>query len=213
MGEEKSALSKFQNGLAGLGRCLPSERVGRQQVHQPRSQARFTGSLARKKHFPRCLYCELTQKLQSCKRCSPPVCVMQVCFLLLYFFLFFFLFNFFVVLRSFSWACCTREGCWAPRGCPARSWWLPLKGANPSKGAPWKRGGWSVSVAQRFESKQVRVIYGCSGISHSSAKCCSVLVWLFVMPFSKHKQIDRLAPAAAYDIYTTCMIQHASLGK
>lgn len=33
------------------------------------------------------------------------------------------------------------------------------------------------------------------------------------MPFSKHKQIDRLAPAAAYDIYTTCMIQHTSLGK
>lgn len=33
------------------------------------------------------------------------------------------------------------------------------------------------------------------------------------MPFSKHKQIDLGAPAAAYDIYSTCMIQHASLGK
>lgn len=33
------------------------------------------------------------------------------------------------------------------------------------------------------------------------------------MPYSKYKQIDCLAPAAAYDIYTTCMIQHASLGK
>lgn len=88
----------------------------------------------------------------------------------------------------------------------------PQRGRSQQRGSP-KTGGWSVSIAQRFKSKQVNVIYGCSGIYHSNAKCCSVLVWLFVMPFSKHKQIDRLAPAAAYDIYTTCMIQHASLGK
>lgn len=57
------------------------------------------------------------------------------------------------------------------------------------------------------------MICGCSGTYQCNAKCCSALVGLFVTPFSKHKQIDRLAPAAAYDIYTTCMIQHASLGK
>lgn len=78
---------------------------------------------------------------------------------------------------------------------------------------PSQKAGWSSSVPQQFRSSYMNVICSCSGTYQSNAKCCSVLVGLFVMPFSKHKQIDRLAPAAAYDIYTTCMIQHASLGK
>lgn len=78
---------------------------------------------------------------------------------------------------------------------------------------PSKKAGCSSSVAQQFRSKCMSMICGCSGTYQSNAKCCSLLLGLFVTPFSKHKQIDRLAPAAAYDIYTTCMIQHASLGK
>lgn len=84
-----------------------------------------------------------------------------------------------------------------------------LRGANHDSGPPKKQG--EALVLPR--SSCMNVICGCSGTYQSNAKCCSVLLGLFVMPVSKHKQIDRLAPAAAYDIYTTCMIQHASLGK
>lgn len=69
--------------LAGLGCCLFLERLVNQQVHQPRSNEQFTGSLARKKHFPRCLYCELTQKLQSWKRCQLALHVTQVSYFIL----------------------------------------------------------------------------------------------------------------------------------
>lgn len=78
---------------------------------------------------------------------------------------------------------------------------------------PSQKARWSSSIAHQFRSKCMNVICSCSGTYQSNAKCCSVFVGLFVMPFSKHKQIDRLAPATAYDIYITCMIQHASLGK
>lgn len=122
--------------------------------------------------------------------------------------------SFFAMVRGFPWACCAWEGCWAPlsRAAQPGAGGCPWTGQIPAK-CSLKKRDWSAGVAQRFGYKQVKMIYGCSGIYHSNAKCCSVLVWLFVMPFGKHKQIDRLAPAAAYDIYTTCMIQHASLGK
>lgn len=88
----------------------------------------------------------------------------------------------------------------------------PERGKSQQRGPP-KKESEALVLPSSSDPKHMNVICSCSGTYHSNAKCCSVLVELFVMPFSKHKQIDCLAPAAAYDIYTTCMIQHASLGK
>lgn len=167
-----------------------------------RSNEQFTGSLARKKHFPCCLYCELTQKLQSCKLCKLAMYVMQSCSVLLVFFFFFL--AFFPAVARFSLGV----------GCSGRMLgFCVLREGQIMAKRPFQKAGWSSSIAQQFRSKCMNMICGCSGTCQSNAKCCSVLVGLFVTPFSKHKQIDSLAPAAAYDIYTTCMIQHASLGK
>lgn len=103
---------------------------------------------------------------------------------------------------------------WFSLGCSDRmlSFSVLWEGEIMAQG-PSQKAEWSSSVGQQFRSSCMNMICGCSGTYQSNAKCCSVLVGLFVMPFSKHKQIDCLAPAAAYDIYTTCMIQRASLGK